>query len=55
VRRQTPSPMERSFGVEGARVVARFLKKVPEQGEIIAALEQALAKAREDAKARSAA
>jgi ParB family chromosome partitioning protein len=46
---------ERAFRVEGARVVVTFSKKVPKPEEIIAALEQALATAREDARNRSVA
>ncbi|QJW95415.1 ParB/RepB/Spo0J family partition protein [Frigoriglobus tundricola] len=46
---------ENVYRVEGARVVVSFLKKVPEPGEIVAALEQALAKARADLQSRSAA
>ena len=46
---------ENVFRVEGARVVVSFLKKVPEPGEIVVALEQALAKARANLQSRPAA
>lgn len=45
---------ERAYRVDGARVVITFSKKVPSADEVIAALEQALEKAREAAEGQSA-
>jgi ParB family transcriptional regulator, chromosome partitioning protein len=46
---------ERSFRVDGAKVVVTFLKKIPDTEEVIAALEQAIAKLRAETQAKSAA
>jgi ParB family chromosome partitioning protein len=45
---------ERAYRVDGARVVITFSKKVPNADEVIAALEQALEKAREAVEGQSA-
>lgn len=46
---------ERAYRVDGARITVTFLKKVPTAAEVVAALEEALTKARDEATKQSAA